>query len=732
MRMITPVLEHSGEIMRYAFQAILVFVTVSVYYFCHKKTSRRQLACVGTLMAVFGLIAIAASGHMLPLRDEVILTALGERCPEAAAEEIAITGFMVDGTEYVPEKDLEIIDGKWGWQNGMYIWRIESDVRQPAGVTRSITVGIPVGRERQLCFVGGLYSGKVELSLGDQIKTIDTFSADGSSVTCDIGGSRNARLLENEARYFAVFGVTYILLLGASYAVCQFYRRHHEMLERSWDIYVYIALGIFCLAALHFYHSYNDMFWGDEMLGILAAAKSSLKDAIYINRTNIDVTPPLFNIIIYYASKLLPHTYEALLWIPHIFYFLGIVLLGAFLGRTLGKAYGVAAAIFAATSPNMIISMGCELRSYSLFFLLSGLTLYAYYCRLLNNNRYSFPMLLALLACYTGLSMCHYFGIVIIGIYFLIDVCLCFKKRCDARYIISYIVPGVLFAAWGIFVMTNDQGNIYNPPPLNPTIWNLLQLLRFWFSSNILLISLFFVSVVYLVANRKRIYERFSTSPKYFIFFVSVLLVVLTVMAAYVASFATSLMKYRYFSCLWPPLVCIVLFALKMFLSEIKGKRLPDDFHLLSTGKRTTRIVLASAFLILGYTMHVSVLHDMGEYDERVDPDTNNRRMPYLDILPKLRENVDIAYQRTGVFFQADIEEYEYLVHDDEILDDINIEFAWVVEWDVTALEKYDTLYCVYYSWDTVNVFGEYDVIKNEFVLVEDDPTLGIAKYVRV
>lgn len=59
------------------------------------------------MLLAFGVVAGAVSGLVPPLRDEVTLTALGERREGASAEEIVLTGFTVDGKEYVSGKDLE-------------------------------------------------------------------------------------------------------------------------------------------------------------------------------------------------------------------------------------------------------------------------------------------------------------------------------------------------------------------------------------------------------------------------------------------------------------------------------------------------------------------------------------------------------------------------------------------------------------------------------------------------
>lgn len=119
---------------------------------CEKKAAAILLAVVTVLVGA--VLGQKLADAVPPLTDTVTITALGEKNAESKAYEIALTGFTVDGEVYPVG---EITSGKWFWFGNDYMWRPETDNRQPDGTTDTIQVEIRSeerrGRERVLLLV---------------------------------------------------------------------------------------------------------------------------------------------------------------------------------------------------------------------------------------------------------------------------------------------------------------------------------------------------------------------------------------------------------------------------------------------------------------------------------------------------------------------------------------------------------------------------------------------------
>ena len=137
--------------------------------------SKKQLGGYIVLTVIVAFVANWAANALPPLTDQVTLTGVGQKREEAVLDEIFLDSYTVDGRSYVPGKSLQIVDGKWFWIGESYVWRNENDSRQPEGVTRSVTVKIPVGWSRTLDFRGGIWRGFVEISAGGETWIADTF-----------------------------------------------------------------------------------------------------------------------------------------------------------------------------------------------------------------------------------------------------------------------------------------------------------------------------------------------------------------------------------------------------------------------------------------------------------------------------------------------------------------------------------------------------------------------------
>ena len=418
-----------------------VILIAVVYFFLRNRVERFQIIGICVLTIVFALIANWVSSFVPPLRDEITLTALGEKNAEAKAEEVFLQGYTIDGKEYICGKDLDIRDGKWFWTGEVYCWRIESDTRQPEGVTRSITIGIPVGLDRSLNFESNDWRGLVEISASDKTWTVDTFSADGEAVKATISQSAITKLLFNQARYLLVY---FIVLLTQ---FCLFLRVsiHNPLwVNRNGGRIIYLTIAIFAFALMQKYAGVQSL-WNDE-LARLTYSSGTLREAIGSCLHLYDMTPPLFIVCAHFWTKIAPYGECWLLLISIIpisiaIYFIGLC--GEELG---GKICGVFAAIIAAFSTTAWDAGAYEFSSYSFMILFTTLSLYGHIKK--NTQREKNKWLVFYSVCLSGLAMSHYFGMLACVEFFLADLVLYLNKMASKKSGYSYIMPGGLIVVW--------------------------------------------------------------------------------------------------------------------------------------------------------------------------------------------------------------------------------------------------------------------------------------------
>ena len=406
---------------------------------------RSQRAFFSVVLLVFGVVAGAVSGLMPPLRDEVTLTALGERREGASAEEVVLTGFTVDGKEYVSGRDLEVRDGKWFWSEEAYCWRIETDARQPEGVTRSITIGIPVGVERTLDFSGDVWRGMVEISAGGDTWTVDTYSDSLAVKTEEIGGSSVVKLICEPLRYIAVF--TVLFWCGCAFLLIYARRTSEPLskrLEKDAGKWIYGGIAVVLFALLFHYADIFSM-WNDE-LATVSYTQGSLPDVINGALTAVDLTPPLFDICAHFWYRIVPYGEQWLLLLSIVPIAISVFFVGLSGEALYGKVCGVLASVFVGFSITVWGNAAFEFRAYGFLILFSSLTLYCHIRKNQTHEKKCWLLLYSLsMLC---LAMSHYFGMLECALIFLADVYLFLRKRLTRKFILPYLVPGAVSAVW--------------------------------------------------------------------------------------------------------------------------------------------------------------------------------------------------------------------------------------------------------------------------------------------
>lgn len=521
---------------------VLVLVMLLFCYYKLKKFSQFTQDHLYAVLAgvVVILLSFFLSSFLSPLTEEVTLTAVGtgESGP-SGTDEVYLTGYTIDGKEYVAGESLEVVSGKWFWSGETYCWRLETDPRQPEGVTRSIVIKIPVGVERSLNFFSSKWRGEVEISTQNDTWVVDTYSDAESSTQLPvmIGRSSEALLLLNALLFIGAFAVVLSVLSGMTLGL--FYFRYTN--PEKWKVWIAANLGkvIYgCIAistlAIMIKYAGKDSFWSDELLaiGIIKDGPATVIHEALIMR---DATPPFYNLVGVLWMQIAPYGQQWLLLLSMVPCAIAIYVVGLIGEQLKGWFCGVIASIFMAMSSTVWISVAYELRSYAFLLLFGTLALYAYIQLNMSMSPKTLIFFSVMLVC---LEMSHYFGMMACGLYFISDIYLLLKKKIKWTNFYSYLFPGAVGVFWLACVYsgtlsTRSPEEIANWYPV-PGLGHVENLLTFLTGQSDLMYWLLILAVgwsIIICLSRKNVFKL--KNGYFYLFSNACVIIIITIIFLY-------------------------------------------------------------------------------------------------------------------------------------------------------------------------------------------------------
>jgi len=423
--------------------SVLILIVGIVFIFCYKKQRMKKTVtalCVLTIISAG--VANMVLGWIPMATEQITLTARGERSEKAQSDEVALVGAVADGKTY---KINNAIEGKWFWQGNLYMWRNETDARQPKGTTRSITLNIPIGADRTLVFNNNPWRGIVDITFHSETKTYDLYSENTQDVQISIPETNPFYDDAIKVGRLALFGI--IMLALMAYPISTMIRFSDEMIwewvRRNWTKIFFQMLAVTYVMLMQ-KNSADGSFWGDEMeqlgwaYGNIPGSASTFIGALY--RVWVHC---------------MPYGQENLLLLPQMFVAGCIYLCGVMGEQLRGKRFGV---IFASTMAfSVVVSDQCamEFRPYPILLFLTTLTAYSSFCMQKEKDRSIWSILLY--GIILALTMdSHQFGIAVAGLFMVFDFFLFLLKRRNLKWLLEFVLPG----AYGIYwLSTNFRAN---------------------------------------------------------------------------------------------------------------------------------------------------------------------------------------------------------------------------------------------------------------------------------
>lgn len=243
----------------------------------------------------------------------------------------------------------------------------------------------------------------------------------------------------------------------------------------------YAVIAVLAFGGMLAYSGIQE-FWYDEVyqLGLVGPDKG-LGEVLRSYMQLKDYTPPLYAVIVWIWRAVVPFSFRWLLLVSEGFTAAGIFFT-ALAGRELGgKKLGLLAGILSAASSVLILHAGYEFRSYSLYFLSASLLVFAIAKRIRSSGKKGniFFAISLLLLLYS-----HYYGCVIAGVLFLLEMIFVIAKKQSFKKSYPYFAAGAGFAPWLLLVFINHTRSITEFWIQPPDLKALFDLLRFLCSEN--------------------------------------------------------------------------------------------------------------------------------------------------------------------------------------------------------------------------------------------------------
>ncbi len=606
---------------------LLLATMAAAVYLLRRQMPVKRAAVLACLLVPLAAAANHVSGLTPSLTDEVSLLALNEKSGTSQGYEIVIDGFRVDGRDCPVDG---VADGKWFWRGEQYMWRPETDPRQPEGVTRQVTVKVPAGWDRKILFSANEYRGAVEVTTANGTVRIDT--AETAAVT--IGRSSTRMLIAEQAVRLAVYGI--VLLVAAAYMLLCIRSLCKYSLEGSSSGLFYAGLVGVCGVSfiIMVVLGGKESFWRDEisLIGYICNTDSVLTAM----KTDI-AWPPLWKGIMFIWYRLVPYG-ERWLRLPAELCAVGGIWFVGLSGKKIGnQRTGMIAALLTAFAVVPQKRIAQDITCYGLVFLLAAVVTYLYLRRTLSETEYSLRRQILFVAAMATAAYTHYFGFFLCGALFLVDCFEVIKKKLPIKRLIPYVVTGALYLPWLYFVIFKQDGihaSYWQPKPALKDIPGFLRTLTgglpILFHFFLLGITIAVIQVIFSTGLKKEAsHHPVNICPPGFIISVpATMFVCVFLYGKYIAIGNTFWVK-TYFFVLMPCILLLCTATVEMMYQYLRA--VPGDY---------SRVLSSSVVILL------MVVIGSASYS-RKEAESTKTRDPY-------REPAEWVYSRGNDLYNPD------------------------------------------------------------------------------
>lgn len=626
----------------------------------------------------------------------------------------------VDGNDYKIE---DVAEGKWFWRGDNLMWRNENDSRQPGNLTRTITLNIPVGRDRFIVFNNGPYRGFVRVAYDDNTTEYDLYSADSKSFEVAIPDSGFAAIaMMWIGRILLFFGIFILLSCFPIYVIIKHDSKTvNEWLVRNWDKCYYAALAFVYIIIMQ-KNSIDGSFWDDEVWQLGWIYTGDWPDG------------SVYSLLFTLWFKIMPYGQEHLKLLPQLFVG-GAIYVAGLLGKEYkNRRFGILMSSSIAFSLTIANQCAKCIRNYSNLLFFSVLVFYLFIKKQNNHDRsikftifYGFTIYL--------LMDSHDFGMVVGGLFLIADFILILLRKIPKRYFFEFIIPGIKTIIYVIKYMLpfSNALNGYGWNFERASVMRIYDIIRWLFSYHNLTLFMAVVGLSYIVLNVSKniFYKSFDWNTNYTQATVTCIPIIVFFGIYLYSTFAfqgvSNLMGDRYF-------ISVIIFLLFLMCEgiDVLVVLLSRDYSKLAQA-----VLIASVVVSMGFDCWVMV--------SPWETWPNQGRTMTQPYLRNYKASADYLMQQNDIYCNTTIFIMDAWISSTNFVDYMSVGQKYYrthngKREDIKSISiyklnddlgQYSTIYISYsLMGDRANAELN-DYLDANFVVVADDPYAMVRKYVK-
>lgn len=576
----------------------LLICTVLLFTFVKFPKFKNRRAAVPLLALLVSILLFYADSFIPKLaicHDTVTVTAVKSEVVDPDKYEVSVSGLKWGNYKIGIPKT---VSGKWSYTDeNTYTYAPQSDNSHPPGLTETISLSVPSGRNRALMFVQSKNGGNVSVLCCGKMSVSDTRNVSYVEL-------KNSSLVKTLINFCFQLFITAVIAASAL-SVAVIYLKIFRNLDSKGQqkcVYAAVAAAFFLWNIAYLP---RQEFWLDEMFQIgFSGTGKSLLQTLMVTET----TPPLFRLTANIWYNIMPYGEEYLLLLPTLFG-AGFVFVTGLLGYEIGgKHMGYASCLLAAVSPALLHSGVDEFRSNALLALLSAIGMYMYI-----KKRESPKSLAGFTVSMILLSYTHYFGVFLCGAFFLLDAASSvFEKKSPLTYIKPYAATFIFYIPWLIRFCSLGQIAFEASWMTKPSLNAIYSLLVYLSGSREMLLLLIIGTVAAATGKLQPQNRRGRVLPV--IFIPCIMIACLYAYGTFIRPEAT-LWTNRYFLNILPCIICLCAYAI-----TYAGKLLSTAFRvfcpkMLPLFKRAMYIVL-TLVLVINHIPVISAEYNASKYQD--------------------------------------------------------------------------------------------------------------------
>lgn len=216
-------------------------------------------------------------------------------------------------------------------------------------------------------------------------------------------------------------------------------------------------------------------FWADELSSVGYVKNGLSLKEMFETYLFLDTNLPLYSLILYFWYRITPYG-EQFLLIPSILFSIGGIVFFAKTAKLLRGDKAELIAFFLGCSSGTIIWQGAwEARCYSLVFLLSAFTMWAYANKVMECSKKN--LIVYGVACCLFLWT-HWFACILLAFYGIADLALIIRKKASWKTLLCYPAGLIIYMPWLVVSFFHKQEELASfwieAPEWKEILWTVL------------------------------------------------------------------------------------------------------------------------------------------------------------------------------------------------------------------------------------------------------------------